>query len=95
MSEQALYDQTTEYLRFIYNRAKMLNKTAAQLALGVFQRRMASSTFALLRSLERRLERLDGVIADVVAGRIDLVKLARQADRLRDEDDPFRRAHRR
>ena len=76
VSEQALYDQTTEYLRFIYNRAKMLNKTAAQLALGVFQRRMASSTFALLRSLERRLARLEGVIEDVVAGRIDLVKLA-------------------
>jgi len=89
VSEQTLYDQTTEYLRFIYNRAKMLNKTAAQLALGVFQRRMASSTFALLRSLERRLARLDGVIEDVVAGRIDLVKLARQAERLRDEDDPF------
>ncbi|MGD0261581.1 MAG: helicase-related protein [Verrucomicrobiota bacterium] len=89
VSEQTLYDQTTEYLRHIYNRAKMLNKTAAQLALGVFQRRMASSTFALLRSLERRLARLEGVIEDVVAGRIDLVKLARQAERLRDEDDPF------
>ena len=48
----------TEYLRYVYNRAKLLNKTAAQLALGVFQRRMASSTYALLRSLERRLERL-------------------------------------
>lgn len=89
VSEQALYDQTTEYLRHIYNRAKMLNKTAAQLALGVFQRRMASSTYALLRSLERRLERLDGVILDVVAGRIDLVKLAKQAERLREDDDPF------
>lgn len=89
VSEQALYDQTTDYLRFIYNRAKMLNKTAAQLALGVFQRRMASSTYALLRSLERRLERLDNVIQDVIAGRIDLVKLAKQAERLRDDDDPF------
>jgi hypothetical protein len=89
VSEQALYDQTTDYLRFIYNRAKMLNKTAAQLALGVFQRRMASSTYALLRSLERRLERLEGVIQDVVAGRIDLVKLAKQAERLREDDDPF------
>ena len=55
VSEQALYDQTTEYLRHIYNRAKLLNKPAAQLALGVFQRRMASSTYALLRSLERRI----------------------------------------
>lgn len=89
VSEQALYDQTTNYLRFIYNRAKLLNKTAAQLALGVFQRRMASSTYALLRSLERRLDRLDGVIQDVVAGRIDLLKLAKQAERLRDDDDPF------
>jgi len=89
VSEQALYDQTTDYLRFIYNRAKMLNKTAAQLALGVFQRRMASSTYALLRSLERRLAKLEGVIQDVVAGRIDLVKLAKQAERLRDDDDPF------
>ena len=89
VSEQALYDQTTDYLRFIYNRAKMLNKTAAQLALGVFQRRMASSTYALLRSMERRLAKLDGVIQDVVAGRIDLVKLAKQAERLREDDDPF------
>lgn len=89
LSEQALYDQTTEYLRHIYNRAKLLNKTAAQLVLGVFQRRMASSTYALLRSLERRLQRLDSVIEDVVAGKIDLLKLARQAERLRDDDDPF------
>jgi len=89
VSEQALYDETTKYLRHIYNRAKLLNKSAAQLALGVFQRRMASSTYALLRSLERRLQKLNGVIDDVVAGKIDLVKLAQQADRLRIEDDPF------
>ena len=89
VSEQTLYDQTTNYLRFIYNRAKLLNKTAAQLALGVFQRRMASSTYALLCSLERRLDRLDGVIQDVIAGRIDLLKLAKQSERLRDDDDPF------
>jgi hypothetical protein len=50
----------------------MLNKTAAQLALGVFQRRMASSTFALLRSLERRLARLEGSIdwADLLAAAV-------------------------
>jgi hypothetical protein len=33
VSEQALYDQTTEYLRYIYNRAKLLNKAAARLTL--------------------------------------------------------------
>ena len=59
------------------------------MALGVFQRRMASSTYALLRSLERRLQKLDGVIADVMAGKIDLLKLAKQAERLREDDDPF------
>ncbi len=32
-SEQTLYDQTTEYLRLIYNKAKMLNRTAARLAM--------------------------------------------------------------
>lgn len=79
VSEQALYEQTTEYLRHIYNRAKMLNRTAARLALGVFQRRLASSTYALLRSLERRLEKLDAVIVDVVAGKIDLVKFAKKS----------------
>lgn len=89
VSEQALYDQTTAYLRHIYNRAKLLNKTAAQLALGVFQRRMASSTYALLRSIERRIERLNGVIDDVIAGRIDLVALAKKAARLKEDDDPF------
>ena len=89
VSEQALYDQTTEYLRYIYNCAKPLNRTAARLALGVFQRRMASSTYALLRSLERRLQRLDAVIEDVVSGKIDLVKLAEQAERLQADDDPF------
>jgi superfamily II DNA or RNA helicase/DNA-binding XRE family transcriptional regulator len=89
VSEQALYDQTTEYLRHIYNRAKLLNKTAARLVLGVFQRRMASSTYALLCSLERRVQRLDTVIEDVVSGKIDLVKLAKQAAQLRDDNDPF------
>lgn len=89
ISEQALYDQTTEYLRHIYNRAKLLNKTAAQLVLGVFQRRMASSTYALLRSLERRLQRLESVIDDVIAGKIDLLKLAKKAAQLSIEDDPF------
>ena len=89
VSEQALYDQTSNYLRFIYNRAKLLNKPAAQLVLGVFQRRMASSTYALLRSLERRIDRLNSVIQDVIAGRIDLLKLAKKAEELNENDDPF------
>ena len=59
-SEQTLYDETTEYLRYIYNKAKMLNRSAARLAMSVFQRRLASSTYALLRSFERRIQKLRG-----------------------------------
>ena len=65
-------------MRHIYNRAKLLNRSAAHLALGVFQRRLASSTYALLRSLERRLEKLDGVIADVHGWANHLPKLAKR-----------------
>lgn len=89
VSEQALYDQTTDYLRFVYNLAKHLKNNAAQLALGVFQRRLASSTYALLRSLERRAEKLDRVIDDVLSGKIDIADLARRAAKLTDDDDPF------
>src|SRR5207244_2065318 len=68
VSEQTLYDQTTEYLRIVYNKAKMLNRTAARLAMSVFQRRLASSTYALMRSFERRIEKLHGIIAQIQEG---------------------------
>ena len=67
-SEQALYDQTTAYLQEFYNRAALLNASAARMVVSVFQRRLASSTFALLRSLERRLEKLDELNARVQRG---------------------------
>jgi SNF2 family DNA or RNA helicase len=50
ISEQALYDKTTEYIDHFYNRARILNRSAARLAMSVFQRRLASSTYAILRS---------------------------------------------
>ncbi len=70
-SEQALYDATTRYIAEVYNRARVLNRSAARLAMGVFQRRLASSTYALMRSFERRLGRLDEAIDLVRAGRAD------------------------
>ena len=72
VSEQRLYDETTEYLRYVYNRAKLLNQSAARLAMGVFQRRLASSVYALLCSLERRIKKLDGIIDDVQSGRLTI-----------------------
>ena len=69
--EQALYEATTRYISETYNRARVLNRSAARLAMSVFQRRQASSTYALMRSFERRLDRLDEAIELVRAGRVD------------------------
>lgn len=69
-AEQRLYDETTSYIRTYYNRARILNRSAARLAMSIFQRRLASSTWALLRSLERRLEKLDGLIEAIRTGRL-------------------------
>ena len=80
--EQALYDATTAYLRETYGRA-LRNQGAARLALGVFQRRLASSCWALLRSFERRIDRLQQTIDALRTGRLsadDLWERQRQAD---------------
>jgi superfamily II DNA or RNA helicase/DNA-binding XRE family transcriptional regulator len=89
VSEQRLYDETTEYLRYVYNRAKLLNQSAARLAMGVFQRRLASSTYALLRSFERRIEKLDKIIDDVQSGRLTIEQLLTLQRRIREDDDVF------
>lgn len=74
--EQKLYDETSAYIRTYYNRARILNRSAARLAMSVFQRRLASSTHALIRSFERRVEKLDGLIEDLQSGRVDLEQIA-------------------
>jgi superfamily II DNA or RNA helicase len=86
VSEQALYDQTTDYMRDYYNRARILNRSAARLAMSVFQRRLASSTYALMRSFERRLAKLDGLIEDVRSGRLTTEQLLSLQERLRVRD---------
>ncbi len=85
--EQELYRETTEYIRTYYNWASILNRSAARLAMSVFQRRLASSTYALVRSFERRIEKLDAAIATVRAGRIE--EFNSQQWRLDDIDDLF------
>jgi transcriptional regulator with XRE-family HTH domain len=70
ISERALYDQTTAYIRHSYNQARLLNRSAARFAMMVFQRRLASSTWALLCSFRRRLEKLESLIDDIQSGRI-------------------------
>ncbi|BAY28162.1 helicase-like protein (plasmid) [Calothrix sp. NIES-2100] len=75
ISEQTLYDETTNYIQSYYNRAKILNRSAARLAMSVFQRRLASSTYALIKSFERRRDKLNTWIADIESGRISIEDL--------------------
>ncbi len=87
IGEQRLYDETTEYLRHVYNKSRVLNQSAARLAMGVFQRRLASSTYALLCSFERRVGKLDQIIADIQSGRLTIEQLLRLQRNLKDDED--------
>ena len=83
--ERDLYERTTAYLREFYGRA-LSNRPAVELALSVFQRRLASSTWALLRSFERRIEKLHQIVRDIESGETDLVALQRQQSRGKRQD---------
>lgn len=87
ISEQTLYDETTDYMRHVYNRAKLLNRSAARLAMSVLQRRLASSTYALLRSFERRINKLDDLISQVQEGTLTEEQLVVLQRRLAEDDD--------
>ncbi len=73
--ERDLYDRTTSYLREFYGRA-LSNRPAVELAMSVFQRRLVSSTWALLRSFERRIEKLREVIQAIETGKTDIAALS-------------------
>ena len=87
--EKELYEETTDYIQDHYNRARMLNRSAARLAMSVFQRRLASSTYALMRSFERRVEKLEDLIERIRDGSLSEEQLNRQQRRLDDDDDVF------
>src|SRR5258708_11059468 len=90
VSAQHLYEATTRYISTSSNRARLLNRSAARLAMSVFQRRLASSTYALLRSFERRAEKLAKMIEDMRAGRLSQAQFTatqQQLDKLEDALD--------
>jgi SNF2 family DNA or RNA helicase len=82
ISEQALYDRTTAYIRHYYNQARLLNRQAARFAMTVFQRRLASSTWALLCSFRNRFNKLNGLIDDIQSGRVPEEELRAQQEKL-------------
>ena len=88
-SEQELYDETTSYIRDCYKKSEILNRSAAQLAMSVFQRRLASSTYALMRSFERRKEKLQGLIEDIESGRVSEDQFYTEQGQLEGFDDLF------
>ena len=87
--EQDLYDATTEYLDLYYNQARMLNRSAMHLAKSVFQRRLVSSTYALLQSFKRRDEKLLNLIEAVRDARLSEAQLEQQQARLGRIQDVF------
>lgn len=81
-AEDEVYKATTHYMRAIYNKARILNRSAARLAMSVFQRRLASSSYALMRSFERRVAKLDELIRQIESGELSAEDLANQQRRL-------------
>jgi superfamily II DNA or RNA helicase/transcriptional regulator with XRE-family HTH domain len=81
-AEDEVYQATTLYMRATYNRARILNRSAARLAMSVFQRRLASSSYALMRSFERRVQKLDELIRQIELGELSAEDLANQQRRL-------------
>ncbi len=69
-SEKELYNELSRYVNEQYN--KVLSRDRRRnvaFALIILQRRLASSTYALYRSLERRRKRLQDLLQDVQNGR--------------------------
>ena len=86
ISEQSLYDEVTTYCENHFDLAGQYNQTAARLAMMVLQRRLASSTFALWRSLIRREEKLQTTLRELREGRLSLERLETAQEELIDID---------
>ena len=82
MSEQSLYDKVTDYCETYFDLAGQYNRAAAKMAMMVLQRRLASSTYALLQSLIRREEKLRATLGDLRDGQLTLDTLKEQQDKL-------------
>jgi superfamily II DNA or RNA helicase len=80
--EQELYDQVTRYCELHFDRAKQTNRSAAGLAMSILQRRLASSTWAILKSLQRRDEKLTRFIEEIDAGLLAEDELERRQQSL-------------
>ena len=85
-SEQSLYDAVTAYCEKYFDLAGQYNRSAAKMAMMVLQRRLASSTFALLQSLIRRAEKPQTTLLNLKNGRLSTEALEKAQAELSDVD---------
>ncbi|GAK56805.1 helicase domain-containing protein [Candidatus Vecturithrix granuli] len=69
-AEQSLYDDVTAYFTVMYAKAERSGSGAARLAMSILQRRLASSTCAIMRSLYRRRQKLHDYLENLKAQRL-------------------------
>lgn len=86
VSEQSLYDAVTAYCEQYFDLAGQYNRSAAKMAMMTLQRRLASSTFALLQSLIRRAEKLQITLRSLKDGRLSTEELEKAQTKLSDID---------
>ena len=86
ISEQSLYDAVTAYCEKYFDLAGQYNRSAAKMAMMVLQRRLASSTYALLQSLIRRAEKLRTTLHHLQDGKLSVEQLENEQAKLKDVD---------
>ena len=86
VSEQSLYNAVTAYCEKYFDLAGQYNRSAAKMAMMVLQRRLASSTYALLQSLIRRAEKLQITLHHLQDGRLSAEQLENEQAKLKDVD---------
>jgi len=86
-SHHVLLLTATPYMGKDFPRARILNRSAARLAMSIFQRRLTSSTYAMMRSFERRLEKLKGLIESIQTGKITVDQLTQMQRKLDETKD--------
>ena len=84
--EWNLYQRVTTYCQTHYDRAKLRNRSAAGLAMSILQRRLASSTLSMLRSLQRREQKLAEALRDLESGLLSQEEWEARQRALPDED---------
>lgn len=87
--ERTFYDASTEYLKWSYQQSASKDRNAAAMVVAVLQRRLASSTFAMLESLRRRRERITNEQMLAMGEQMSLERLTSHFDTsTADEDEP-------